>query len=214
MLGELRQRILEPAVATVVTLTLDTVERTIQPNWLDRLQEVVDRVHLERLHGVLVVRSREDDAWTGGQPFHDLKAAQPGHVDIEEQHVGAGQCHLLEPALGIGLPAHDLDTARRLQHPRETLERQRLVVDEIRANRAPDCHASSRPARGIATVISVPPSRGTIVSVAAPPKRAARRPFRLSSPWPGTIASAEKPGPSSQTPIMSRPSCADASTRM
>src|SRR5262245_41719410 len=214
MLRELRQRILESAVTTFLTLTLDTVERAVQPGRLDRLQKVVDRVHLECLHGVLVVRSREDHARTGGQPLHDLEAAQPGHVDIEEQHVGAGRCHLLEPTLGVGLSAHDLDTARRLENPRETLERQRLVVNEIRADRATRRHARSWPVRGIVTVINVPPSRGAIVIRAALPKRAARRPFRLSSPWPGTIESAEKPGPSSQTPITSWPSCDDASTRM
>jgi hypothetical protein len=58
---------------------------------LDRLEEVVDRVDVERLDGVLVVRRDEHELGLHvglQEPTGDLEAGQPGHLHVQQDEVG------------------------------------------------------------------------------------------------------------------------------
>ena len=60
------------------------VERTRERVGAHRLDEVVERVDLERAQRVLVVRGREDDHRAGRQAARDREAVDLGHRDVEE----------------------------------------------------------------------------------------------------------------------------------
>ena len=146
---------------------------------------------------MLVVRGGEHDYRTRRHTLDDLKAAEPRHVDVEEEDVDRIRGDASEALGRIGRAAHDLDATGGLEHAGKPLEGERLVVDEKGAQRRARAHGVAN--RGNEIVTSAPPSRRPISSVASAPKRAASRPRRLSSPCPTRIASAAKPGPSSQT---------------
>ena len=55
----------------------------------DRLQQIVECVHLERGHRVAIEsRHKHDDRHRIAlQPAHDVEAVEPGHLDVEEDEV-------------------------------------------------------------------------------------------------------------------------------
>ena len=61
-----------------------------EPVFFDGLEQVIHRVHRERLEGVGIVRRDEDDE---GHPLdahcpHDVESVELGHLDIEEDEIG------------------------------------------------------------------------------------------------------------------------------
>ena len=71
----------------------DAVQRSIEPRALDRLEQVVEGVDLERAQGVLVVGRREHDHRARRDALDHLEAAEPGHMDVEKQHVDGYRGH-------------------------------------------------------------------------------------------------------------------------
>jgi hypothetical protein len=69
---------------------------------LDGLEEIVEGVGGEGLQGVLVVGGDEDDVGAGGQVFEDLEAVHAGHLDIEEECVGAEGLDLFDGLESVG----------------------------------------------------------------------------------------------------------------
>jgi hypothetical protein len=69
-----------------------TTQCLFQAGTVDRLQEVVDRIHLERLHGVLIEGCDEDERKCVILTFEkvpcDLEPVQSGHLDIEKDQIG------------------------------------------------------------------------------------------------------------------------------
>ena len=63
-------------------------ERALEVPRIDRLEQVVDRVHRERVERVLFVRGRENDDRLDRQARQHLEAIQPRHLDVEETDVG------------------------------------------------------------------------------------------------------------------------------
>ena len=87
-------------------------------------------------------------------------------MDVEEDDVDGVGGELRERLRGIRGATDDCDALARLQQASETLEGERLVVDEERAQKR--AHAPGL-VRGSETVTSVPPSRRLTPSMAAPP---------------------------------------------
>jgi hypothetical protein len=111
----------------------DTAHRLRQSVLADGLEDVVDRVELERLDRVVVVRGDEDDWWRGleaGQHLGQLEAVEAGHPDVGEDRVDAA---LLQHAQGLGgvVGRGDVpDPSVVLEQPGELVERGTLVVDD------------------------------------------------------------------------------------
>ncbi len=85
------------------------LHRFAEPLPGDGLQQVVDRVDLEGLDGVLVEGSGEDDERDVRQRVHDLETVHPRHLNVEYDDVGVElACHLDRPKAVLGL-ARDLD---------------------------------------------------------------------------------------------------------
>ena len=88
MAAPTRERLLGDDLGVLDPL-LRAVERFAQPRLLDRLQQVVDGVHLEGAHGVLVVRRDERDERHRLllQHPHDADAVEFRHLQIEQRQI-------------------------------------------------------------------------------------------------------------------------------
>ena len=54
---------------------------------MNGLQQIVERVDLERAQGILVVGRREDEERHALEALEQIEATAAGHGDVEEQHV-------------------------------------------------------------------------------------------------------------------------------
>ena len=68
------------------------------------------------------------------ESLEQLESGQPGHLDVEEQHVHRVRLQELERRLRIVRAAGDVDAAGSVEHARQPLHRQRFVVHEIGAH--------------------------------------------------------------------------------
>ena len=62
-------------------------ERLLEPLGAERLQQVVDRVHLERAQRVLVVGGDEDDRQVAPEQLEHLEAVELRHLHVEQHQV-------------------------------------------------------------------------------------------------------------------------------
>ena len=114
------------------------LDRLLQALRLDRLQQVVDRVHLERLDRVLVERGHEDDVACQlplDQPARHLEARQPGHLHVQEHHVGLQALDGSQRLEAVGRLPHHLDVAELAEQEAQLVARQLFVVDDDRSQR-------------------------------------------------------------------------------
>ena len=85
----------QPPAEVARFLLLDVVpraaERLAEAIAVERLQQIVERAHLERPERVLVVSRDEDDHAASSRrrsPLNDLEAVGAGHLDVEEDEIG------------------------------------------------------------------------------------------------------------------------------
>ncbi len=113
---------------------LDLVEGAIESFGLDRLEQVVEGIDAKRLDGIAVGRGREDDRHVAVETLEQLEARQAGHLDVQEQHVDRVRLKEGERRDGIGFRAHDVDAAGRHEQPRQPLDGEPFIVDEVCAH--------------------------------------------------------------------------------
>ena len=105
----------------------------LEPRLVDRLQQVVDRVDLERLDRVLIVGGDEDDVRRRLRVDHaprHLETGQPRHLDVEEHDVGLQSLDRAQRLDAVaGLPDH-LDAADLAEQIAQLVPRELLVVDQ------------------------------------------------------------------------------------
>src|SRR2546428_13662740 len=87
------------------------MERAIEPWRLDWLKQVVNRVHRERIQGVLVVSRREDHERIGIEPLQKLKAGQAWHLNIQKQDVDGVAAQIFELRIRIEGASNYLNAA-------------------------------------------------------------------------------------------------------
>ena len=104
-----------------------------EPNRVDRLEQVVDRVDLERLDGMLIIRGDEDDVRRRARvehPARDLEAGQPRHLHVEEHEVGLQAVDGRQRFHAVARLSDDLDPAQLSEQKSQLIPGQLLVVDE------------------------------------------------------------------------------------
>ena len=111
---------------------LRPVQRLAQARLLDRLQQVVDGVHLERAHRVLVVGGDERDQRQLAllQHPHDADAVELRHLQVEQRQIRAlllDRRHRLAARRRL---RHDHDVVERAQQRREKRSRRPFVVGD------------------------------------------------------------------------------------
>ena len=86
---------------------------------IEGLEQVVDRVHVEGAHGVLVECSGEDDLRHGAgrffveELFDDGEAIEAGHLDVEEDEVGMMGLDEVDGFKAVAALGEDLAFVRR-----------------------------------------------------------------------------------------------------
>ncbi len=86
----------------------------------ERLQQVVDRVHVERPQRVLVVGRDEHDRHVAADQFEHLEAVELRHLDVEKQQVGMQLGDGLDCLEPVGALGHDLDVGIGVRYSRRT----------------------------------------------------------------------------------------------
>ena len=110
-----------------------TLDRLLEPGSLDRLQQIVDGVHFERLYGVPVEGGDEDDAGRRAvldELVRDFEAIETGHLNVEKQDIrceAPDNAHRLEAVAGL---RDHLDISDLLEHVAQLFARELLIVDD------------------------------------------------------------------------------------
>src|SRR5262245_1737613 len=117
-------------------LRLGPFERGAEAISVERLEQVIQGMHLERLEGIAIVGGDEDHDWHGRvrQAGENAEAVQERHLHVEEHEVGLESPQFGERLLAVAALAEDIDVRVALQQVADTLPRQRLVVHDQCAN--------------------------------------------------------------------------------
>jgi hypothetical protein len=105
-----------------------------------RLADEIDGAHLQGLEGhvrALLRQGRDHDHGHGAEPhdpFQERQAVQPGHFDIQGDHVRVEGLDLLARDQGIRGNADDLDLGIAGQELAQNLADERGIVDDQDSN--------------------------------------------------------------------------------
>src|SRR5208283_399521 len=94
----------------------------------DRLEQVVKRVYLEGMNGVLVVSGGEYDLWHVVEPLQQFEPGHAGHLYVKEDHVRYKLADKLKRLLAVACLAGNLYFRMDSQEARQLGARQALVV--------------------------------------------------------------------------------------
>ncbi len=139
----------------------------LQAGHVDRLEEVVHRIDLERLDRMLVVGGDEDHAGRLGEREHaarNLEAGQAGHLDVEEHEVRIDTIEGGERLESIAGLCHDFNLAELSELVTQLLPGELLVVDDDGAQRAHAVIFSASDSSGTSMLAQVP-LPGSLVSL-------------------------------------------------
>src|SRR6266480_2528398 len=202
-------------------LLLGVRHRPAESLVVEGLEQIEQRVDLERPEGVLVVGGDEDHhrELRRVEPTEQREAVHLGHLDVEEQQVGRRAPDGVECRAAVGAFSHDVNLGVVGEQRADGGARGRLVVH----HEGPDplghvspCHSACARRNGSTIRASRPPSGAlpTSSSQSAPYSRVSRARV-FDNPIPGRAAVTPPslsplpiPGPSSRTT-----SCSWSSTR-
>src|SRR5262245_10252730 len=199
-----------PFVEEAEQVTLGGASQSlVEPLRLDRLQQIVDRVHIERLHRVFIVRRHENDC---GQPLRGdglqhFEAIEVRHLNVEEYEIGPFVDDRIDRFAPSAALPDDRDTITRFEERADTLAGERFVVDDEGA-RPRHC---GEVLNGI-WILTVNPPFTSVSTCAGSPYRRATRSRVFASPMPLVGVPETRPGPSSDTSRTSEPAFRRART--
>ena len=111
----------------------------------DGLQQVVDRVDLERLHGILVKRSGKNEEGQRGFLFEqfldDSESVETRHLDIEKDQARAQLLHHADGFDAVAALSDDFDLGEALQQESQLIAGRLFVIH----NQGRDLHTASVP---------------------------------------------------------------------
>ena len=101
----------ESIVGPLSHLRARAFERLLEARLVERLEQEVQRVDLERADGMFVVRGHEDDGRhvVAVEVLDDIEAVHAGHLHVEEHEVGLLALDRLDGARAVGALADDFD---------------------------------------------------------------------------------------------------------
>ena len=111
----------------------DPVDGRPEPVDLNRLQQVIDRVHLEGLDRVPVESCDENDVGIGAvleQPPGDLESCKARHLDVQKNQVRPGVLYRFERVQTVGRLGDDVNSADLAEQVAQFFTRQSLVVHD------------------------------------------------------------------------------------
>src|SRR5687767_2164571 len=157
----------------------------------DRLEQVVDRLQLEGLDGVLLEGGDEDDGrrrGEAGQHPGQLQPVEAGHADVEEHGREAAVAQTPQRLGGIGGGDDGADAGVLAEEVGEVFERRFLVVDDEYLQRRVDGRQEARtPLRYLGirrlTLVPAPGAVSTTIPKSAP-KTVRSRSSTLARPIP------------------------------
>ena len=123
------------AVALAAHLLEHLGDGLVEAVCLDGLDQVVRRVDVEGLHGVLAVGGDKDHVrrvLEMGEGLCELQAVCAGHVHVEEHDVCTEVLELLDGLANVGGLCYDVDLAGLVQKEPEFRAGRRLVIDDDR----------------------------------------------------------------------------------
>src|SRR5579885_1204652 len=126
-----RQASVEVVTARLGDLGLGALKRLLKPLLTERLQQVIQRVHLEGFERIFVVGGDEDDGGhqLGADLGYHVEARHLRHLHVEKNQIRLMFGNRLDRLLPVGALADDGDVGITLkQHP-HPVARQRLVVN-------------------------------------------------------------------------------------
>jgi hypothetical protein len=188
LLEQVEQALLDRSRAVRAKVLLGPPQRRAEAVVVERLEQVVERVHLEGAQRVLVVGGDEHDDRHRARSdrLHHVEAAHLRHVHVQEHDVGPRARHqLLGLRAGAGPDHGDLRIAGQVEL--HGLAGQRLVVDDEDADQA--CSSSN----GRIRLATTPPRALRSVKVWRPPYSCSSRARVLSSPMPRRTGSCSDP---------------------
>ena len=106
-------------------------ERLVQAGGIDRLEQVVHRVHLEGVQRVLIERGHEDHVRGSGARRYlarDLEPRQSRHLDVQKDHVGLEIFEHADGGDAVVSLADDLHVTSLRQEEAQLLPRELLVI--------------------------------------------------------------------------------------
>src|SRR5687768_13361159 len=106
------------------------IERFREALAAERLQEIVDRVHVESANGEAVEGRDENDGNVPADQFEDVEAVQLRHLHVEQQQIGLTLHHRLHGLEAVGAFRDDLDVGVRRQQLAKNGARELFVVND------------------------------------------------------------------------------------
>jgi hypothetical protein len=99
---------------------------------MDRLEDVIQGVHLERIDGVLIMRGHEHDRWHSIRPHgaHDAESIELRHLDVEEDEVGPQGPDPLHRCDAIATLVDHLHVASVFEQRAQVAACHRFIVDD------------------------------------------------------------------------------------
>ena len=113
----------------MLQLLARVAQRFGQPLLAHRLQQVVESVHLERLHRVAVVGGDEDgERHLLLQRGHHAEAIDLRHLNVEEYQIGLLALDHGDSGFSVAAFGHNLQVGFVVQQPAQALARQGFIV--------------------------------------------------------------------------------------
>ena len=143
-------------------------ERLFEPTGVNRLQQVVNRVHFECLDGMFVKGRHEDEHGGLLRAFNEaacqFEAAETRHLDVEEHEIRLVRIDGREGLQAIARVRHDLHIIQLLELVTQFVAGQLLVVNDhhSKGGHAVICSAARRSGTSMRAVVPWP---GSLVSV-------------------------------------------------
>src|SRR6266446_5559941 len=130
------RRIGGPLAPDPLEKVLRALDRPDDALIVERLEEIVERLNLEGVHGVLFEGGDEHDRGRTLVVYGrgDREAVEVGHLDIQEHQVGRAAAQQLHRIAAVRALVDVRDTADLLQHTAQAASRGRFVVNDDRAH--------------------------------------------------------------------------------
>ena len=124
------------AVARLGQRLARPLQGCIEARFVDGLYDVIERMDIECLQRILIVRRDENNVGLGIRRTlgHDLEAVFPRHFDVEKYQVGRHFLDRLDGFSPVGALSHHFYIGPASQQRANAAARQILIIDDNGAN--------------------------------------------------------------------------------